>query len=141
MLKQQCFACMHFVASPFNTSCVLTCVTQRLPALLATRSGASFAQAIPQLYSSSARSFGSNNSALLTESLTNMQLQNRSSVVQAARQKHVAPAVTASMSMPRKPVPCRTPAHANSLVPDSLSSTRWSTMGPLPFAASPLQHQ
>jgi hypothetical protein len=130
------------VASPLTSKSILALVSDHLPAL---------AQTTGLLFRSSSRAFTHCSTPVPDDSThahlsnsnsnTSMQLQQRSNLQgagrpHAARKAAVAP-IRAHLASAR-PIACMSHAQVSAGL---AGSARWSSIGALPFAASPLQHR
>eukprot|EP00878_Enallax_costatus_P007086 GHUV01007425.1.p1 GENE.GHUV01007425.1~~GHUV01007425.1.p1 ORF type:complete len:644 (+),score=165.00 GHUV01007425.1:422-2353(+) len=112
---------------------------QFLPALYQCAATSSLASVVPRgLEALRAAGYASTYSSSGNHILT-MQLQQRSGVASATRSRHVTPAIRAIA--PVRHTPCRSFVTTSVSGPSSLASSRWSSLGHVPFAASPLQHR
>lgn len=113
---------------------------QFLPALYrcAAASGLATASVVPSRFRLGAASLDSAHQSVAS-AFPGMQLQQRSGVASATRSRHVTPAIRALA--PARHIPCRSLAASIASGPLALGSPRWSGLGHVAFAASPLQHR
>lgn len=130
------------VASPLTSKSILALLSDQLPAL---------AQTTSLLFRSSSRAFSTCSTPVANDTTHTpirdnnislfMQLQHRSSLQAAGRPhaaKKAAVAPIRAHLASAKPIACMSHAQASAGL---AGSTRWPSLGSLPFAASPLQHR